>query len=80
MVVFDVSLNQQPENLNMQHKTVPACRDVMNKLASALEGGTGSWQGVPYLRIDGATDSRDRLQVSPPTRHLQALKAPKTQI
>ena len=38
-------------------------REVMNKLADALEGGSGSWQGVSYLRIDGVTDSRDRLQV-----------------
>ena len=34
----------------------------MSKLANALEGGQGKegWGGVPYVRIDGETDSRDR--------------------
>jgi mannitol-1-phosphate/altronate dehydrogenase len=34
----------------------------MSKLANALEGGPGKegWGGVPYVRIDGETDSRDR--------------------
>lgn len=34
----------------------------MAKLANALEGGPGQegWGGVPYVRIDGETDSRDR--------------------
>ncbi|KAL0027354.1 hypothetical protein WJX79_003195 [Trebouxia sp. C0005] len=37
-------------------------KDVMSKLANALEGGQGKegWGGVPYVRIDGETDSRDR--------------------
>ncbi|KAK9844937.1 hypothetical protein WJX74_008894 [Apatococcus lobatus] len=37
-------------------------RGVMNKLAAALEGqgGGADWQGIPYVRIDGASDSRDR--------------------
>lgn len=35
----------------------------MSKLAHALEGSPGKegWGGVPYVRIDGETDSRDRL-------------------
>ena len=34
----------------------------MSRLANALEGSSGkeSWSGVPYVRIDGDTDSRDR--------------------
>lgn len=34
----------------------------MSKLANALEGGPSKegWGGVPYVRIDGDTDSRDR--------------------
>lgn len=34
----------------------------MSQLANALEGGPGKegWGGVPYVRIDGETDSRDR--------------------
>ncbi|KAK9866369.1 hypothetical protein WJX84_005962 [Apatococcus fuscideae] len=37
-------------------------RGVMNKLAAALEGqgGGADWQGIRYVRIDGASDSRDR--------------------
>jgi hypothetical protein len=38
-------------------------RDVMAKLADALEGGHSGWRGVPYVRIDGDTDSRERLEV-----------------
>ena len=39
-----------------------ARRDVMSKLANALEGNQAKdgWAGVPYVRIDGETDSRDR--------------------
>ena len=38
------------------------CRGVMNKLAAALEGqgGGADWPGIGYVRIDGASDSRDR--------------------
>ena len=34
----------------------------MSKLANALEGNQGKegWPGVPYVRIDGDTDGRDR--------------------
>lgn len=35
----------------------------MSRLANALEGnqaGKEGWPGVPYVRIDGETDSRDR--------------------
>ena len=34
----------------------------MNKLAAALEGqgGGADWQGISYVRIDGASDSKDR--------------------
>ena len=34
----------------------------MSQLANALEGTSGKegWTGVPYVRIDGDTDSRDR--------------------
>ena len=34
----------------------------MSKLANALEGNQAKdgWAGVPYVRIDGETDSRDR--------------------
>ncbi len=34
----------------------------MNKLAAALEGegGGADWRGIGYVRIDGASDSRDR--------------------
>ena len=34
----------------------------MSRLANALEGTSGKegWSGVPYVRIDGDTDSRDR--------------------
>ncbi len=33
----------------------------MAKLAAALEGeGGGDWAGAEYVRIDGATDHRDR--------------------
>ena len=35
----------------------------MSRLANALEGSQGGkegWAGVPYVRIDGETDSRDR--------------------
>ena len=34
----------------------------MSRLANALEGNEGKdgWGGVPYVRIDGQTDSRDR--------------------
>lgn len=34
----------------------------MSRLANALEGNQGKdgWGGVPYVRIDGETDSRDR--------------------
>lgn len=32
----------------------------MNKLADALEGGPRAWQGASYVRIEGATDIRDR--------------------
>ena len=35
----------------------------MTKLADALEGGHSGWRGVPYVRIDGDTDSRERLEV-----------------
>ncbi len=35
----------------------------MTKLADALEGGHSGWRGVPYLRIDGDTDSSERLEV-----------------
>ena len=35
----------------------------MTKLADALEGGHSTWRGVPYLRIDGDTDSCERLEV-----------------
>ena len=35
----------------------------MTKLADALEGGHSGWRGVPYLRIDGDTDSCERLEV-----------------
>ena len=31
----------------------------MNRLANALEGDT-AWQGASYVRIEGATDLRDR--------------------
>ena len=37
----------------------------MTKLADALEGGHSGWRGVPYLRIDGDTDSCERLEVMP---------------
>lgn len=40
-------------------------RDVMTKLADALEGGHSGWRGVPYLRIDGDTDSLERFEVLP---------------
>ena len=38
----------------------------MSKLANALEGhqGKDSWAGVPYVRIDGETNSRDRRTAS----------------
>lgn len=34
----------------------------MSRLANALEGSQGreGWAGVPYVRIDGDTDGRDR--------------------
>ena len=34
----------------------------MSRLANALEGSQGNqgWTGVPYVHIDGDTDSRDR--------------------
>lgn len=34
----------------------------MSRLANALEGNQAKdgWAGVPYVRIDGETDSRDR--------------------
>ena len=35
----------------------------MQRLAAALEGegvGETGWQGVPYVRIEGATDAADR--------------------
>lgn len=36
-------------------------RLVMAKLAAALEGeGGGEWAGAEYVRIEGATDHRDR--------------------
>ena len=35
----------------------------MAKLADALEGSHSGWRGVPYVRIDGDTDSRERLEV-----------------
>lgn len=38
------------------------CRDVMTKLAGALEECDGG-AGIPFIRIDGSTDSRDRLLV-----------------
>ncbi len=38
----------------------------MTKLADALEGGHSSWRGVPYVRIDGDTDSSERLEVMLP--------------
>ncbi len=46
--------------LQIQHHCM--YRDVMSKLANALEGSPGKegWGGVPYVRIDGETDSRDR--------------------
>lgn len=42
---------------NLEHH----CRDVMSQLANALEGQDGEGAGrVPYVRVDGDTDSRDR--------------------
>ena len=35
----------------------------MTKLANALEECNGG-AGVPFVRIDGATDSRDRFEVA----------------
>ena len=35
-------------------------RDVMNRLACALEGQEQGWPGAKYVRIDGATDAIDR--------------------
>jgi hypothetical protein len=35
----------------------------MAKLSNALEGGASGGASVPFVRIDGATDSRDRLEV-----------------
>lgn len=35
-------------------------RDVMDQIASALEGQHKGWEGVNYVRIDGSTDSLDR--------------------
>ena len=32
----------------------------MNKLANALEGGSKGWGGASYVRIEGATDIKDR--------------------
>ena len=39
-------------------------RDVMNRLAAALEGAGApqGWKGARYVRIEGATDPRDRQQ------------------
>ena len=37
-------------------------RGVMTKLAGALEEADGG-AGIPFIRIDGSTDSRDRLLV-----------------
>ena len=36
----------------------------MSKLADALEGGSKGWAGAGYVRIEGATDPRDRLQAA----------------
>ena len=42
---------------NLEHH----CRDVMSQLANALEGQDGEGAGrVPYVRVDGDSDSRDR--------------------
>ncbi|KAK9794347.1 hypothetical protein WJX73_008577, partial [Symbiochloris irregularis] len=39
-------------------------RTVMNKLADALEGGYKGWAGAAYVRIEGSTDPRDRMQAA----------------
>ncbi len=46
----------------------------MSKLAEALEA-CNDGAGVPFIRIDGATDSRERLQVGMYVRHSVASSA-----
>ena len=46
-----------------QNLVIACRRSVMAKLAAALEGEGGNasdWAGAEYVRIEGATDHRDR--------------------
>ena len=43
----------------------------MTKLAGALEEADGG-AGIPFIRIDGSTDSRDRLLVGVPQRFVMS--------
>lgn len=37
-----------------------AGRDVMDRIARALEGLGPTWEGAKYVRVDGSTDAVDR--------------------